>query len=194
MNLSTDGQRPGERTMLILGLRFPAVPDPVSAPQRQSVPVDVGVEPKNASRMPPDQRSDMGTTVSTTRKSSELSGDVQPLGYGLTTVERRPKMRYRSLTRTAAVAVGMWKSRALVFGAISKRGGKRGKVRGASFSLRLAVDGLFRAFHGASFPQRHSHRPSPVRGFRGSAARDGGGSGCRYGGKPRNLFPKEVTS
>jgi hypothetical protein len=32
-------------------------------------------------------------------------------------------------TRTAAVAVEMWKSRPLVFGAISKRGGKRGKVR-----------------------------------------------------------------
>jgi hypothetical protein len=37
----------------------------------------VGRQAKNASRMPPDQRSDMGTTASTTRKSTETP--LQPL-------------------------------------------------------------------------------------------------------------------
>jgi hypothetical protein len=68
--------------------------------------------------------------------------------------------------RTAAVAVEMWKSRVLVFGAISKRGGKRGKVRGQVSLRRWLPVGLFHAFHGASFPQRHSHCPSQPGAFR----------------------------
>jgi hypothetical protein len=83
VNLSTDGQRPGERTMLILGLRFPGRTRTGEHPKRQSVFPSTWCRTKNASRMPPDQRSDMGTTVSTTRKSREMSGDVQPLGYGV---------------------------------------------------------------------------------------------------------------
>ena len=103
----------------------------------------------------------------------------------------------RAGAQTAAVAVGMWKSRAFVFGAISKRGGKRGKVRGTSFSLRLAVDRTFPRFPRRVISTATLPRPlpvPPVRGFRESAARDGGGSGCRYGGKPRIFFPKEVKS
>ena|SRR5215471_20880337 len=48
--------------------------------------------------------------------------------------------------RAAAVAVGMWKSRAFVFGAISKRGGKRGKVRGTGFSPRQVAGRTFPRF------------------------------------------------
>src|SRR3974377_458502 len=44
----------------------------------------------------------------------------------------------------------MWKSGALVFCRISKRGGKRGKL--------AFVFGVFHAFLGASFPQRRAWR------------------------------------
>ncbi len=47
----------------------------------------------------------------------------------ITTPVRHAAARKDSrLSLTAAVAVEMWKSRAFAFGAISKRGGKRGKV------------------------------------------------------------------
>ena len=83
MNLSTDGQRPGERMMLILGLRFLGRTRPGEHPKGRVFRSTWVENKKNASRMPPDQRSDMRTTLSTTRKSRERSGDVQPLGYGL---------------------------------------------------------------------------------------------------------------
>ena len=94
--------------------------------------------------------------------------------------------------RAVAVAVGMWKSRVFVFGAISKRGGKRGKVREPVSLRRWLSVGLFHAFHGASFPQRHSHCPSQSRAF-GGAARDGGGWG--WGAQDRReFFSQEVKS
>jgi len=83
VNLSTDGQRPGERMMLILGLRFLGRTRPGEHPKGRVFRSTWVENKKNASRMPPDQRSDMRTTLSTTRKSRERSGDVQPLGYGL---------------------------------------------------------------------------------------------------------------
>ena len=46
MNLSTDGQRPGERTMIILGLGLPRHTRPGEHSKRQRVAVDVGVEQK----------------------------------------------------------------------------------------------------------------------------------------------------
>ena len=62
---------------------------------------------------------------------------------------------------------GMWKSRALVMGAISKRGGKGGKVPVSLRCLSWPWAGLFHAFHGASFPQRFPTTPfldAPRRG------------------------------
>src|SRR2546422_4990941 len=61
----------------------------------------------------------------------------------------------------------MWKSRALVLGAISKRGGKGGKVPVSLRRLSWPWAGLFHAFHGASFPQRLPTTPfldAPRRG------------------------------
>jgi len=51
----------------------------------------------------------------------------------------------------------MWKSRALVLGAISKRGGRRGKVGGTSL-CRLALGRTFPRFPRA----RHFHSDTPT--------------------------------
>ena len=86
----------------------------------------------------------------------------------------------------------MWKSRALVFGAISKRGGKRGKVRGQFCLCGWLSDGLFHA------PRRVISTAILPPPFASSAF--GGMSpetaevlvaGTR---QPKILFPKEVKS
>jgi hypothetical protein len=179
--------------MLILGLRFPGRTPPGEHPKRQSVPVDLGGEPKNASRMPPDQRSDVGTTVSTTRKSSEMSGDVQPLGDGLTSVERRPRMRYGSLSPNRRRRCGNVGIARLGFWRDFQARGEAWKSPGASFSLQLTVGRTFprfprRVISTATFP------PPLPRAFKGSAARDGGGSGCWVRGQAENFFSQEVNS
>jgi hypothetical protein len=56
-------------------VRFPASARPADA-KGQRVPTGGGLGPQNASRMPPDQRSDTGTTVSTTRKPTKLFLDT----------------------------------------------------------------------------------------------------------------------
>src|SRR5215831_14530721 len=54
-----------------LGLRFPASARPGDA-RRAASPTGVVEDQKNASRMPPDQRSDIGATASTTPKSTKM--------------------------------------------------------------------------------------------------------------------------
>jgi len=93
--------------------------------------------------------------------------------------------------RAAAVAVGMWKSRIFVFGAISKRGGKRGKIREPVSLRRWRSVGLFHAFHGASFPQQDSHCPSQSGAFGRRPRRRR--FGLRDTGQPR-VFSQEVKS
>jgi len=73
VNLSTDGQRPGERMMLILGLRFLGRTRPGEHPKGRVFRSTWVENKKNASRMPPDQRSDMGATVSTTQNQRKCS-------------------------------------------------------------------------------------------------------------------------
>jgi len=129
VNLSTDGQRPGERMMLILGLRFLGRTRPSEHPKGRVFRSTWVENKKNASRMPPDQRSDMRTTLSTTRKSRERSGDVQPLGYGL-----RPgaKASHEIFELEPGPPPSLWKCGNRAFWVLARfpsAGGKRGKVQ-----------------------------------------------------------------
>ena len=94
--------------------------------------------------------------------------------------------------RTAAVAVEMWKSRVLDFGAISKRGGKRGKVRGKFLSAAGC-----RSDFSTLATARHFHSdtltapPSPGRSGRRPRRR----RFCLPGGRTaESFFSQEVKS